>query len=213
MRIVSRRSLILTLSLAILISGLLLTGCVSGRFEPSGWDGITVSGNTLYACTDGKFLALDLPDKTIRDLTPVEDDSESSSLFGCTGSSAPQLTSYAAPTIAGSTIYACTYSGDVYALDCSTGVTRWDYSTKHQIVGGPVISGTALLVASGDKLYKLDALKGIPLWDKPFDANGKIWGTPFVSGTTPASNVNISVFKPSHKPKIVGVRVARNVFS
>ncbi len=117
MRIVSRRSLILTLSLAILICGSLLTGCVSGRFEPSGWDGITLSDDTLYACSDGKFLALNLSEKTIRDFTPVDEDSGSSSLFGCGGSSAPQLTSFAAPVVSGSLLYASTYIGEVYALD------------------------------------------------------------------------------------------------
>ncbi len=184
MRIVSRSSLILTLSLAILICGLLLTGCVSGRFQPSGWDGITIEDDTFYACSDGKFLAVDLSEKTIRDFSPVDDDSGSGSLFGCSGSSAPKLTSYAAPVVVGSLMYACTYGGDVYALDAATGAIKWDYSTKHQIVGSPAIAGNALIVASGDKLYKLDAQKGITLWDKPFDASGKIWCTPVISGNT-----------------------------
>lgn len=181
MRIVSRRSLILTLSLAILICGSLLTGCVSGRFEPSGWDGITLSDDTLYACSDGKFLALNLSEKTIRDFTPVDEDSGSSSLFGCGGSSAPQLTSFAAPVVSGSLLYASTYIGEVYALDTTTGAKKWDYITNHQIVGSPAIAGNALIIASGDKIYKLDAQKGVPLWDKPFDASGKIWCTPVIS--------------------------------
>ncbi|MFO8102259.1 MAG: PQQ-binding-like beta-propeller repeat protein [Dehalococcoidia bacterium] len=157
------------------------TGCVSGRFEPSGWDGITLSGETLYTCAGGKFLTLNLSDKTIQDFTPVGEDSETGSLFGCTGSSTTQLTSYAAPVVAGSLFYASTYAGDVYALDSSTGAQKWAYSTNHQIVGGPVVNETALIFAAGDKLYKLDAQKGISLWDKPFDASGKIWCTPVIS--------------------------------
>ncbi len=183
MRVFSRNSLILKLLFAILICGLLLTGCVSGRFEPSGWDGITVSGDTLYACSDGKFLALDLSDRTtIRDFTPGDNDSESSSFLGCGGSSAPKLTSYSAPVVSGSVFYTGTYIGEVYALDATTGAKKWDYSTDHHIVGGPVISGDALVIASGDKLYKLDINNGDPLWDKPFDTGGKIWSTPVISG-------------------------------
>ncbi len=188
MHVLSRNSSTLKVVLIILISSSLLAGCMDGRFEPSGWDGFTVSSDTLYACSDGQFLALNLSDQaTIRNFTPEGGDQGSSSFFGCTGSSAPKLTSYSAPVISGSTFYTGTYIGEVHARDAITGARKWEpYDTGKQIVGGPAIKGNSLIVAAGDKLYKLNTDTGKPAlnWEEPFDAGGKIWCTPVISGST-----------------------------
>ena len=182
MRVFSQNSLALTLLLIIIVCSASLAGCIDGRFSPSSWDGLTVSGDTLYACSDGKFLALDLSDDmTIRDFTPG-DNSESSSFLGCTSSSAPELTAYSAPVVSGSVFYTGTYTGEVYALDAKTGARKWEpYDTGKPIVGAPAISGNEMIIASGDKLYKLNIETGRPAWEEPFDTGGKIWSTPVIA--------------------------------
>ena len=132
------------------------------------------------------FLALDLSDQiTIRDFTPGDDDSESSSFLGCSGSSAPQLTCYSAPVISGSVFYAGTYIGEVWALDAFTGARKWEpYESGKNIVGGVAVAGNALVFAAGDELYRLDTRTGRLAWDEPFDTGGKIWCTPVISGST-----------------------------
>ena len=185
MHVFSRNILIQILLLAIIICGMLLTGCVTGRFTPDGWAGPVISGDSLYICSlEGKFLALDLPDRnTLRDFTPG-DQKESSSFLGCTGQSTSQTIAYATPIISGSMFYVGTYSGEVYALDTTNGAKKWDYTTDNNIVGGLALAGDALIVPSDDKLYKFDAQNGGILWNEPFDTSGKIWSTPVVSGST-----------------------------
>jgi len=179
MQNISLRRLIPLLVSATLICCLLLTGCVSHQFEASGWDGLQLSDDTLFVCSNGRFLALDISEQTVRDFTPLDKDSGSSSLFGCGGSSAPRLTCYSAPVISGSLFYAATYIGDVFAIDTQSGAIKWSYETDHQIVGGPVVAEDAIIVASGDKIYKFDSITGTRLWE-PVDTSGKIWGTPIV---------------------------------
>jgi outer membrane protein assembly factor BamB len=155
---------------------------MDGRFEAGGWNGLAVSGDTLYICYNGKFLYMDLTDKTIANYTPDEQNS-GSSFLGCSGSASPKLVAYATPVVSGSIFYTGTYTGDVYALDAATGAKKWEYATEKHIVGGPAISGDALVIAAGDKLYKLNAKNGNLLWDEPFDTSGKIWSTPVISGS------------------------------
>ncbi|MFO8011417.1 MAG: PQQ-binding-like beta-propeller repeat protein [Dehalococcoidia bacterium] len=178
----SRYGLTLKLSFLTLICGLLLTGCVD-HFSPDGWAGPTVSGDTLYICTlEGNFLAIDLNDRTVtKDLTPTDQNSEPSSMFGCGAPAAPDLISYAAPVVSGSTFYIGTYSGEVYAIDVDSGTRKWNYDTRDNIVGGLALSGDELVVASSDKIYKFDARNGSLMWDEPFDSGGHIWGGPVIS--------------------------------
>jgi len=182
MRFFSHHKLIpLIIILLIFSCGTLLPGCVGNRFAARGWDGLTVSGDTLYACSNGKFLAIDLTDRaSIRDLTPVDNDSGSGSFLGCGGSGAPRLVAYSAPVVSGSVFYTGTYSGEVYAIDTTSRAKLWEQVTDGNIVSSPAVAEGVVVVTSNDKLYKFDAGNGAALWSKPFDASGKIWGSPVI---------------------------------
>jgi len=173
-------------SLAILICGLLLTGCMGGQFNPNGWAGPAVSNGFLYAASfkDGDLLKIDLSDKSIIDLTPRASE-KPSSFLGCQGSEPPVLIPYGTPLVwSGSMVYVASYEGKIYALT-PNGAEKWRYDTKSRIVGSPAIpatDGNPLIVAAGKKLYAFDTeTAGALAWAKPFKATGEIWSTPVIS--------------------------------
>lgn len=187
--LLSRHDLIvkfLLASLAILICGLLLTGCMGGRFTPTGWAGPTVSNGTLYVASfkDGDLLSVNLSDRSVTDLTPRAGE-KPSSFLGCQGSEPPVLVPYGTPLVwSGTMVYVASYEGKIYAMTPS-GAEKWRYDTKSRIVGSPAIDttdGNPLIVAAGHKLYAFDTeISGTLAWVKPFKAKGEIWSTPVIS--------------------------------
>lgn len=173
------------MSAAILLGGLLLTGCAGGGFSPNGWAGPVVSDGTIFVAThEGDLLGVDASNKSIRLLTPRSSE-KPASFLGCEGGSAPVLIPYANPLVRDGVIYAASYEGMVYALNATSGAELWRYDTKGAIVGTPAVDpadGNPLIVASGRKLFAFDLENnGRLLWEKPFKAQDDIWCTPAIS--------------------------------
>lgn len=178
------KRVVVAVSLAIILSGILLTGCAGRRFAPNGWAGPVVSDGTIYVAThDGDLLGVDASDKSVRILTPRAGD-EPASFLGCEGGAAPVLIPYANPIIWNGVIYAASYDGMVYAINATNGAELWRYDTKAAIVGTPAIDpvdGNPLIIASGRKLFAFDLENnGRLLWEKPFKSRGDIWCNPVI---------------------------------
>ncbi len=192
-----RYSLIVKFSLAILLCGLLLTGCVpgGGGFDPGGWAGPIISSipdedgeyiDILFVWSrEGELLALDPLDPLAYPKWAFipEEKSSGGSLLGCTGTVAPDLVLYGTPKVADGVVYIGSYDGDIYALDAGNGAKKWSEVTDGPIVGSPAIFDSTLIVASGDKVYAFDIADGYKqLWDEPFDAGDEIWSNPVIAG-------------------------------
>lgn len=79
----------------------------------------------------------------------------------------------------GATAVVATYRGMLYALDSSTGNTRWVRDLGAQTVGGVAISGDLLYVGTKDKrLYAYDVQSGERVHE--FKAAGEVWSTPLI---------------------------------
>ncbi|MFA4836916.1 MAG: PQQ-binding-like beta-propeller repeat protein [Dehalococcoidia bacterium] len=178
---------LLKLSFIILLFGLLLAGC-SGITNPNGWAGPVVSDNTLYAVSqkDGELRAVDLskPNSVPDNLTPRLKEA-SSNFLGCEGES-PKLVAYGTPVVSDGVAYIGAYDGMIYAVNTKTkaGTEAWSrpVETDGPIVANPVIAGTSLIVASGNKLFAINTLNGSFLWGEPFKADGNIWSNPVIYG-------------------------------
>ncbi len=149
---------------------------------------MTISDGTLYICYEGKFIVLDLEDRTSPiDITPEDEDSGSGSFLGCSPG-APKPVTYTAPVVSGTAFYAGSYPGKVYSINPKKERKIWkeDFETEGNIVAGLVMTENNLFIASDKKLFKLDTGTGEPAqnWENPFDAHGIIWATPVISDDT-----------------------------
>lgn len=77
------------------------------------------------------------------------------------------------PTIAGKVIYFCDegYSeSNIYAVDMNTGVKKWSFNTKWNVITNPTIVDGVLYVGAttssySTKIYCIDALTGVNKWE------------------------------------------------
>jgi len=75
------------------------------------------------------------------------------------------------PAFNDNTAYFADFSGKTYALDITTGNTRWTYAARHQSKAGPALVGNVLVLADRDPtVHFLDAQTGgllntVPLTD------------------------------------------------
>lgn len=68
---------------------------------------------------------------------------------------------YSIPLIVEDTVYICSLDKCVYALDASTGDTRWIYETGGRIFASPVMAEGSLWTGSNDgRLYEIDPASG-----------------------------------------------------
>jgi outer membrane protein assembly factor BamB len=181
------------LAVAILVIGLVSSGCIRG-VAPVGWSGGTVSNGTLFVgSTEGKLVAINLTDesqkpKTSEQLIPVTQPG----LFGCApggggcGTAVPRVAIYGTPVVADDLVYIAGYNGKIYAYNVSNLAARWVYPREGNLqpfVGGLVMArGTLIIGGSDGKVYALDSITGDKKWE--FTTGDKIWATPAVDGDT-----------------------------
>jgi outer membrane protein assembly factor BamB len=178
---------------AVITTGLVAIGCVSG-LTPIGWSGGTVSGGNLYVgSNEGRLVAINLADESrqwAETLKPVTQPG----LFGCAptagggcGTASPRVAIYGTPVVAGDLVYIAGYNGKIYAYNISNiSSMRWVYPREGNLkpfVGGLVEAQGKLFIGGSDgKVYAFDAANGDKLWE--FATGEKIWGTPAIDGNT-----------------------------
>jgi outer membrane protein assembly factor BamB len=81
------------------------------------------------------------------------------------------------------TAFVASFKGTVFALDLSTGHTRWVRDMGYGIVGGIAVDGDTLYFGTkGKQLFAMNASSGEAVWH--FNARGEIWATPTIDGDT-----------------------------
>jgi outer membrane protein assembly factor BamB len=72
---------------------------------------------------------------------------------------------FAAPLVAGATVYVAGGDGTVYALDRATGGLRWSYAAGDWVLGTPALAnGTLYIPSRSGSLAALDARTGAERW-------------------------------------------------
>jgi outer membrane protein assembly factor BamB len=83
----------------------------------------------------------------------------------------------------GKTVFVVPFRGIIFALDVSTGHTRWVRDSGDQVVGGIAVDGNTLYFGTkGKHVFAVDATTGERNWQ--FDAKGQVWDTPTIDGDT-----------------------------
>lgn len=81
------------------------------------------------------------------------------------------------------TVFAASFKGMVFALDASTGNTRWVRDAGDPVVGGIAVDDDTIYFGTkGKHLFATDAATGNPKWQ--FDTKGEVWATPTIDGDT-----------------------------
>lgn len=107
------------------------------------------------------------------ELTPVYAQTMSLTIAKSTGKNAPVWTRHLPSAVqsrlvrAGNLLYVPTMGGSLYALDATTGKTRWQFQSGGALFSVPLVSDGTVYVGSGDHfIYALDAATGKPRWKR-----------------------------------------------
>lgn len=199
MNLKRKKGLVIKISIfsaILLISVILLTGCVRGM-TPIGWSGIAISDSgTAYTGTkEGRLVEVNLSNTSIQFAEPLK--IPSSGGLGCSssgglggsacGGAAPVVAIYGTPALSnvpvfGNLVYIAGYNGKVFAYDATTLQQRWVYpvdSNLSPIVSTITISGNMLYFGCTDhNVYALDTSTGAKKWQ--FLTGGEIWSSPVI---------------------------------
>jgi len=195
-----------TFLIPLIILSLFVVGCVSpvatggGCAGPAsqGWSGFIGNNGIIYfGSMAGKVIAVDTSARSeklqfpadkewIYDIQTPSAANPCGPLMSCGPTAASAgVTIYGTPVYAEDLVYVGTYSGQVYALNSTTGALRWVYPRIAQenvgaIVGNMILTDDTLYIGSSNgKVYALDAATGDWKWE--FDTGDKIWTSPAVS--------------------------------
>ena len=157
------------LLLAIVLGGLALAGCQTGRGAiPRGWSGGTIDSGILFIGSQtGELVAVDTEDGSRIFSAALETEVPSSGILNCApGSSAVAI--YGSPSIGDNLVYVGGYNGKIYAFnrDEFRQEPRWIYPRQEDI-GGAIVGGTVLAQgqsyfgADTNKVYALNATDGL----------------------------------------------------
>lgn len=180
----------LLLLLAIVLGGLALAGCQTGRGAiPRGWSGGAIDNGTLFIGSQtGELVAVDTADGRRIFSAALETEAPTSGILNCSpGSSAVAI--YGSPSVGDDLVYVAGYNGKIYAYnrDEFRQEPRWIYPRQEDI-GGAIVGGTVFdqgkiyFGADNHKIYALDATDGFKEWE--FETGDTIWATPAIVGDT-----------------------------
>ncbi len=184
--------LLLLTILLVIMSGLTVSGCLTGRGNPSrGWSGVAIADDTLIlGSMEGKLIALETPGgKSLWEVT--FDIPESRGGFGCVPSGCtPQYSGvaiYGTPVVEGDLVYFGGYNGKIYSYRYGNDEPRWIYPRQGNldgpVVGGAIISQNKIYFGGADgKIYALSTAEGYKEWE--FQTADKIWSTPAIADDT-----------------------------
>lgn len=158
-----KTKLILPLA-ALLAAAILLGGCATGM-TPSSWPGMTVSEEYVYIAGGTNVYAVNLQTYAEAWRFPIK----------ANAFAAPVLTKDGQLIVGG-------YDHVLYSLDPATGTENWSFTARDRWIGSVLVTDDTIYAPNADyNLYALD-LNGQPKWEKPFEADQSIWGTPVTDG-------------------------------
>lgn len=151
---------------------LLLSACAGGSLiQASSWPGLTLIDETLYVAYNQSLRAIDATSGAEQWRFPAEAERG--------------LTFYAPPALTeDGLVIAGGFDNVVYALRPagSSAQVAWTFEgSSDRIIGGPVVTGSTVLVPSADgRLYALDVQMGEPVWSEAQTAGHALWSAPLV---------------------------------
>ena len=187
----------LSISLVVICSCVLLTGCLGTSVAPKGWSGPVVFNGSIYVgAMDGhvakfKLANLGTEDEVAKEQWRYPDKSTALTYF------------YGSTTIVNDYLYIGGYNGKIYAIkdiydpedNTFSSVWKWEFPSssnefKGSFVGDSVTYNGVLYIGSSDqKLYALNISDNDELSDDDrllwsYKTGGKIWSTPVVYNGT-----------------------------
>lgn len=178
---------------SIALASVLLAGCAAAPTR--GGTGLAVAAGKVYVgSADGRIYAISPASRK----EGVDFPSSGEWFFPPDTELGPL---YAAPYIEGETVYLAAMFGQgggfflgsprlsayVYFLDAATGQKRRDaipLETSELAIGSPASDRETLFVAAGKHIFAIGKATGKPRWQRPFEAEGKIWSDLVVSENT-----------------------------
>ncbi|MCK5577436.1 MAG: PQQ-like beta-propeller repeat protein, partial [Dehalococcoidales bacterium] len=178
------------LLLVILVSGLIISGCVGFGVSQGGWSGVVATGDRLYfGSSEGALVALNSSGGSRLWEVPFE--TSGGGGLGCAVGSST-VTIYGSPAVDEELVFVSSFDGKVRAINAESGAPRWVYPREgvlHSIISGPLVDQEKVYITTtGGDVLALDAATGDLLWQ--FENKGEIWAKPVISGDT----LFISVF-------------------
>jgi eukaryotic-like serine/threonine-protein kinase len=120
------------------------------------------NGNLYFGASDGRVYAVDSR------LQPVWEQP-----FSTKGKI------WSTPAVSKGTVYIGSFDKNLYALNASTGTSKWVYSAKGAFVATPVVDGDTVYAGSFDRnMYAIDINTGLLRWS--FQGKHSFWASPVV---------------------------------
>ena len=128
-----------------------------------------IAGGILYLTRGYNLTALDPKDGTV--------------LWSNMTDTNPTATILSSPAVAGGMVYVGSNDGNLYALDATTGIKIWNFTTGDAIWSSPAIANGVVYVGSNDNnTYALDATTGTKIWN--YTTGGHVESCPVVDHGT-----------------------------
>ncbi|MDD4635214.1 MAG: PQQ-binding-like beta-propeller repeat protein [Dehalococcoidales bacterium] len=174
----NKRTFKLIVLLSLLVSGVILTGCVGRGTAQAGWSGVATGGESVYlGSSAGKLVALN----SINGFYQWQENLESASSgggLGCAGATAAVV--YSTPVVYGDTVYVGDGGGRLYAFNVNDRQSKsvvLNAKKPGAIIGNPLIAHDTVYVGSTDgNLYAYDAASLTYQWQ--YNTGGEIWASP-----------------------------------
>lgn len=149
---------------ALLALSIFLGGCATGM-TPSSWAGMTADAERVYISGGPAVYAVNLETHAEVWRFPVK-----STVY------APPVLTEDGQLIVGG------YDNVLYSLDPATGAENWSFKARDRWMGAVLVAGDTIYAPNADyRLYAFD-LNGNQKWEKPFQADQSLWGTPVTDG-------------------------------
>ena len=99
------------LLVAVLLAGLLFSGCTGRGVAPRGWSGVTASGGNVFLGTmDGRIVSLNTANNTLAWTVTLQNPATGGG-FGCSAPSSVPVVFYSTPAVDGELVYVTGYNG------------------------------------------------------------------------------------------------------
>ncbi|MDD2694388.1 MAG: PQQ-binding-like beta-propeller repeat protein [Anaerolineales bacterium] len=153
-----------SISLVLLLGGLLLSACTGAASTASSWPGLTVDGDTAYLAYNQHVYAINLGNGSEKWRFPAEGNARLSFF-------APPVLTPDGQLLAGS------YSNVLYSIDPKNGQQKWEFKeAKNRYVGSPLVTEKGIFApTASEELYHLN-LEGNLQWT--FTTEGPQWSQP-----------------------------------
>jgi outer membrane protein assembly factor BamB len=177
--------------LLLILTSVLLSGCMGTRTVDTGWTALTVAGSTLYSVrSSGEAVALDIADEgSLIWKYPLVAPAKSAPGCGI----AQQATAtegdialgavYGSPMVSDGLMLFGSSGSSLIALDAESGDPAWSYTVDSAVVGGVAVAdGVAYVGTVAGQVHAVDLATQEAAWPQPFVTGDRVWSTPLVDG-------------------------------